>query len=341
METKRMGKQTVRLQNSPCIICSAAVGGSMEGAGPLGGSYDFLSEDSYFGAKSWESAESAMLKKCFDLVIAKAGISVDTLDYIFTGDLLNQCVGSEFAVKESGVPLFGLYGACSTMAESTSLAAMSVDGGFANTVCAMTSSHFCSAERQFRLPLAYGGQRTPTAQWTATAAGALIISAEGAGPYVTHVTTGKIVDAGSCDAANMGSAMAPAALETICTHLADTNRDANYYDMIVTGDLGVIGHEILLELAQTNGIDLSAVCNDCGMLIYDRKKQDVHAGGSGCGCSASVLAGHLLPKMRSGEIKRLLFAATGALMSPTTALQGESILGICHAVAIENEKNVV
>ncbi len=341
MKTKRIGKQTVKLHNSPCIACFASVGGSMEGQGPLAGSYDFLSEDSYFGAKSWESAESAMLKKCFDLVIAKAGISVDTLDYIFTGDLLNQCVGSEFAVKDSGVPLFGLYGACSTMAESTSLAAMTVDGGFANTVCAMTSSHFCSAERQFRFPLAYGGQRTPTAQWTATAAGALIISNDGPGPFVTHVTTGKIVDAGICDAANMGSAMAPAALETICTHLADTGREPNYYDMIVTGDLGVIGHEILLKLAQNNGFDLSAVCSDCGMMIYDREKQDVHAGGSGCGCSASVLAGYLLPKMRKGEIKRLLFAATGALMSPTTSLQNESILGICHAVAIETEKNVI
>ncbi|MBP8639832.1 MAG: stage V sporulation protein AD [Oscillospiraceae bacterium] len=341
METKRLGKQTIKLLSSPSIINFAAVGGSMEGQGPLAGCYDYLCEDSYFGTKSWESAESAMLKKCFDLVVAKAGITADVLDYIFAGDLLNQCVGSEFAVKDSGVPLFGLYGACSTMAESLSLASMIIDGGFANTVCAMTSSHFCSAERQFRFPLGYGGQRTPTAQWTATAAGALIVGAEGTGPYITHVTTGKIVDAGICDAANMGSAMAPAALETICTHLADTGRDEHYYDIIVTGDLGLIGHEILLDLAQKNGIDLSAVCNDCGMMIYDREKQDVHAGGSGCGCSASVLAGYLLPKMRSGEIKRLLFAATGALMSPTTSLQGESILGICHAVSIEIEKNAI
>ena len=341
METKRIGKQTVKLINSPSILNYAAVGGSMEGQGPLAASYDYLSEDSYFGAKSWESAESAMLKKCFDLVVSKSGISADVLDYIFAGDLLNQCVGSEFAIKDSGVPLFGLYGACSTMAESLSLAAMIIDGGFANTVCAMTSSHFCSAERQFRFPLAYGGQRTPTAQWTATAAGALIIGAEGTGPYITHITTGKIVDAGICDAANMGSAMAPAALETICTHLADTGRDEHYYDMIVTGDLGLVGHQIMLELALSNGFDLSAVSNDCGMMIYDREKQDVHAGGSGCGCSASVLAGYLLPKMRSGEIKRILFAATGALMSPTTSQQGESILGICHAVAIENERNVV
>ncbi|NCB74873.1 MAG: stage V sporulation protein AD [Clostridia bacterium] len=341
METKRLGKQTIRLIFSPSISYFASVGGNMEGQGPLATGFDLISEDSYFGTKSWENAESAMLKKCFDLVVAKSGITADCLDYIFSGDLLNQCVGSEFAVKDSGVPLFGLYGACSTMAESLSLAAMTIDGGFANTVCAMTSSHFCSAERQFRLPLAYGGQRSPTAQWTATAAGALILTSEGEGPFATHITTGKIVDAGICDAANMGAAMAPAALETICTHLDDTGRDPNYYDMIVTGDLGVIGHEILLELALKKGIDLSAVCSDCGMMLYDRSKQDVHAGASGCGCSASVLAGYLLPKLRKKEINRLLFAATGALMSPTTSLQGESILGICHAVAIENTKNVL
>jgi len=339
MTSKRVGKQTVKLINSPCIAYFAAVGGKMEAQGPLAGSFDYLCEDSYFGAKSWESAESAMLKKCFDLVLAKASIKADALDSLFTGDLLNQCVGSEFALKDSEVPLFGLYGACSTMAESLSLAAMTLDGGFANSVCALTSSHFCSAERQFRLPLAYGGQRTPTAQWTATAAGALILNNDCGGPFVTHITTGKIVDAGVCDAANMGSAMAPSALETICTHLSDTGREPQYYDMIVTGDLGLIGHQILLELSMKNGFDLSTVCRDCGMMIYDRNKQDVHAGGSGCGCSASVLAGHLLPKLRSGEIKRLLFAATGALMSPTTSLQGESILGICHAVSIESEKN--
>ncbi|MEG0876492.1 MAG: stage V sporulation protein AD [Oscillospiraceae bacterium] len=335
MNSKRIGSQTVRLENPPSIIASAAVGGKLEGEGPLGKCFDFISEDAYFGTKSWETAESAMLKKCFDLGISKAGVEPAQLDYIFSGDLLNQCVGSAFAIKDSGAPFFGLYGACSTMAEGLSLAAMALDGGFASTVCAMTSSHFCSAERQFRLPLTYGGQRTPTAQWTATAAGALILKAEGKGPRVTHITTGKIVDGGICDGANMGAAMAPAALETLCTHFSDTGRSPDYYDAIVTGDLGLIGHEILLELAAFEGFDLSALCTDCGMLIFDRQRQDVHAGGSGCGCSASLLAGHFLPKMQSGELKKLLFAATGALMSPTTALQGESILGICHAVAIE------
>ena len=341
MAEKRLGKQTVKLMSSPSISYSAAVGGKAEGKGPLGASFDYISNDQYFGAKSWESAESAMLKKCFDLLLLKASIKAESLQYIFTGDLLNQCVGSEFAVKESGVPLFGLYGACSTMAESLSLAAMTIDGGFADNVCALTSSHYCSAERQFRLPLTYGGQRTPTSQWTATAAGALLVSNQGNGPFVTHVTTGKIVDAGICDPANMGSAMAPAALETICSHFEDTGRDPKYYDMIVTGDLGFIGHQILFELSLQNGFDLTSHCTDCGMLLFDREKQDVHAGGSGCGCSASVLSGYLLPKMRNGELKRLLFAATGALMSPTTSLQGESILGICHAVAIETEKNPI
>ncbi|MDR1131224.1 MAG: stage V sporulation protein AD [Oscillospiraceae bacterium] len=341
MSKKRVGKQTLRLQNPPCIAYSASVGGKMEADGPLAGSFDFLSADSYFGAKSWESAESAMLKKCFDLVLDKAGLTAEDIQFIFTGDLLNQCVGSEYAVRESGVPLFGLFGACATMSESLALAAMTLDGGFAETVCAMTASHYCSAERQFRLPLAYGGQRTPTAQWTATAAGALIITNAGEGPYITHVTPGKIVDAGIRDAANMGSAMAPAALETICAHLADTGRAPDYYDRIVTGDLGLVGHRILLELALGQGYDLGPVSADCGMLLFDRETQDVHAGGSGCGCSASVLVGHFLPKLKNGELKRLLFCATGALMSPTTAMQGESVLGICHAVAIENTKDPV
>lgn len=338
MAVKHLGKQTIRFQSPPNIAAYAAVGGKMEGEGPLAACYDFLSADSYFGAKSWESAESEMLKKCFDLALSKAGVTPEELDYIFTGDLLNQCVGSEFALKDSGVPVFGLFGACSTMAESLSLASMTMDGGFAERVCALTSSHFCSAERQFRLPLSYGGQRTPTAQWTATAAGAIILDNGEGGPFVTHITTGKIVDAGITDVANMGAAMAPAALETILTHLSDTGREPDYYDLIVTGDLGFVGHDILLDLALQSGCDLSAVSSDCGMMIYDREKQDVHAGGSGCGCSASVLTGHLLPKFKTGELKRLLFCATGALMSPTTALQGESILGICHAVSIEAEK---
>lgn len=338
MNSARTGSQTIKLLQTPTIRASAAVGSKMEGRGPLKDSFDFLSSDAYFGASSWEGAESAMQKSCFELALQKAKLKSDSLDFLFSGDLLNQCVGSAFAVKDAAVPYFGLYGACSTMAESLALAAMMVDGGFAGNACALTSSHFCSAERQFRLPLAYGGQRTPTAQWTATAAGAAIVSAEDNGPYITHITTGRIIDGGICDAANMGAAMAPAALETLCTHFADTGRKPDYYDLVVTGDLGTVGKEIVTELALECGVDLQKNYNDCGLMLYDLQKQDVHAGGSGCGCSASVLCGHLLPKLKSGEIKRLLFAATGALMSPTTTLQGESILGICHAVAIETEK---
>lgn len=337
MNKKHLGKQTIKFETPPVIISSAAVGGKFEGEGPLANYYDFLSEDSYFGAKSWEDAESAMLEKCFALSLQKQGLTGDDLDYLFSGDLLNQCVGSAFAVKDSQVPFFGLYGACSTMAESLSLAAIAVDGGFADKVCALTSSHFCSAERQFRQPLCYGGQMTPTAQHTATAAGSLILASSGKGPGVTHITTGKIVDGGICDAANMGAAMAPAAVETLCTHFADTGRKPDYYDLIVTGDLGFVGFDILCELVQNCGYDLEPRGTDCGLLIYDRNKQDVRSGGSGCGCSASVLAGYLLDRMRRGEINKLLFCATGALMSPTTSLQGKSVLGICHAVAIENE----
>lgn len=336
MENIRMGAQTVKLLSRPVIIASAGVGGKQESKGPISGCFDYLSEDTHFGAKTWEDAESAMLKKCFELSLQKAGMSANALDYIFTGDLLNQCIGSVFGIKDSKVPFFGVYGACSTMAESLSLASMAIDGGFADTACAVTSSHFCSAERQFRLPLNYGGLRTPTAQWTATAAGSLILSSTGAGPVVTHVTTGKIVDAGITDPNNMGAAMAPAALETLCTHFDDTGRSPDYYDVIATGDLGKVGTAILRELSAESGYDLSANHTDCGLLLYPSGDKKIKAGASGCGCSASVLAGYFIPKLRSGEIRRLLFAATGALMSSLTAQQGKAIPGICHAVAIEN-----
>jgi len=339
MSTKRLGRQTVRLQHPPAIAAGGCVVGPKEGEGPLRERFDRICEDPYFGAESWEKAESTMLQQAFSIACDKAGIAPGQLEYIFTGDLLNQCTGSAFALRDSGVPYFGLYGACSTMAESLSLAAMTIDGGFADKAAALTSSHFCSAERQFRLPLEYGGQRTPTAQWTVTGAGALILTSEGSGPYVTHVTTGKIVDAGITDAGNMGAAMAPAAYDTLRCHFRDTGRTPQYYDAIVTGDLGMVGHDIVRELFARDGIDLGRLFLDCGLLIYSREGQDVHAGGSGCGCAASVLAGHLLRQITEGGWRRILFAATGALMSPTTTLQGESIPGICHALAIEMERD--
>lgn len=333
---KKLGRQTAALPSRPRIIASAAVGGKREGEGPLKDCFDRVSADSYFGEESWERAESHMIRECFDLACNKAGLAAAP-DYIIAGDLLNQCVSSAFAMKDSGAPYFGVYGACSTMAESLTLAAMLVDGGYAETACAVTGSHFCTAERQYRYPLEYGGQRTPTSQWTVTGAGAAITGALGRGPYISHVTTGRIVDAGINDANNMGAAMAPAAYDTLCAHFADTGRAPEYYDAIFTGDLGALGHDIVQDMFAADGVKLGARYMDCGVLIYDLRTQDVHAGGSGCGCCASVLCGHILPAMRKGIWKRVLVAATGALMSPTSAQQGASIPGICHAVAVESE----
>ena len=337
MNHKRLGPQTVALASPPAVLAFASIGGKMESQGPLASYFDELEPDSFFGEKTWEKAESAMQKRVLGRALEKAGLSPADLDYIFAGDLLNQCIGSSFGLREFHIPFYGLYGACSTMGESLALAAMSIDGGFARRVAAMTSSHFCSAERQYRTPLEYGGQRTPTAQWTVTGAGCVILSREGPGPYITHVTTGKIVDKGIQDANNMGAAMAPAAYDTIQAHFRDTGRRPSDYDLIVTGDLGSLGKEILLDLFHRDGIEFKNL-EDCGVLIYDAQTQDVHCGGSGCGCSAAVLTGFLLNGMKQGRWRRLLFCGTGALLSPTSTLQGESIPSICHAVAISTEQ---
>lgn len=339
MSCKRTGKQTVKFASPPSVIASAGVVGKKEGEGPLAKSFDYISEDSYFGERSWEKAESAMQRLAFTHALNKAKLSPASIQYVFAGDLLNQCIASVFAMRDSSIPYFGLYGACSTMAEGLTLAAMSIDGGYADTACAVTSSHFCSAERQFRMPLEYGGQRSPTAQWTATAAGCALLSADGDGPYITHATTGIIRDAGICDANNMGAAMARAAYDTLSAHFGDLGIEPNHYDLIVTGDLGFVGRSIVIDFFRQDGADISPIYDDCGMLLYSGEEQDVHAGGSGCGCSASVLCTYLLDALRSGRYNRLLFAATGALMSPTSSCQGESIPGICHAVAISNTKD--
>lgn len=333
-----MGKQTVFLASQPSILAAACAGGKKEGEGPLRKYFDLLSPDSRFGANSWEKAESAMLRLCFSKACEKAGTKPDDIEYVFSGDLLNQCAGSAYAMRECGAPYFGLYGACSTMAESLSLAAMMIDGGFGRLTAAATSSHFCSAERQYRYPLQYGNQRPPSSQRTVTGAGAVILGLEGRGPYITCITTGVIVDAGITDMNNMGAAMAPAAYETLSAHFRDTGRTPEYYDAIVTGDLGVVGSDILRELFALDGTELGIRYMDCGRLIYYIENQDVHSGGSGCGCSASVLCGHLLHGMAVGQWNKLLFAATGAMMSPTTNQQGESIPAICHAISIENQK---
>lgn len=338
LNSKRIGQRTVALSAPPSVLAFANIGGKFEGQGPLRTQFDELSEDSFFGEKTWEAGESAMQKRVLQLALSKAGLTAAQLDYILAGDLLNQCIGTSFGLRDSQIPLFGLYGACSTMGESLALAAMLIDGGFAARTAALTSSHFCTAERQYRMPVPYGSQRTPTAQWTATAAGCTILGREGPGPYLTHVTCGKIVDKGVTDANNMGAAMAPAAYDTLTAFFRDTGASPRDFDLVLTGDLGVLGHEIVLEFFRRDGIDMSGNYLDCGMLLYDRENQDMHAGASGCGCSASVLNGYLLSGMRSGTWKRILFAPTGALLSPTSSFQGESIPAVCHAVCFSTEK---
>ena len=329
MSTKKLGAQTVALENPPSIMGCGNVAGKKEGEGPLKDTFDYIDKDDTFGQPSWEKSESEMQKRALTNALEKAGKSVSDLDFLFAGDLLNQCISSSYAARGQDVSFFGLYGACSTMGEGLSLAAMMLDGGFGRWTAAVASSHFCTAERQYRNPLEYGSQRTPTAQWTVTGAGAVVLAKEGPGPYITHCTIGKIVDKGIKDANNMGAAMTPAAVETLKAHFQDTARDPGYYDLIVTGDLGILGRE---------GYDLSANHTDCGILMFDAKAQDVHCGGSGCGCSASVLTGHLLGGMKQGKWDNILFCPTGALHSPTSAMQGESIPGICHAVAISGRK---
>ena len=333
MEIKRLGAQTVALSRPPAVAGYASVVGKKEGDGPLAASFDHIEQDDSFGEKTWEKSESAMQRLALSMALNKAGLAAKALDYVFAGDLLNQCIGTGFALRGQDIPFYGLYGACSTMAESLSLAALMIDGGFASHAAALTSSHFCSAERQYRTPLEYGGQRTPTAQWTVTGSGCTILAAEGDGPRVTHVTTGKIADKGIKDANNMGAAMAPAAYETIKAHLQDTGRKPSCYDLILTGDLGRLGRDIVADLFRRDGVELSNLA-DCGIMIYDLEGQDVHCGGSGCGCSAVVLNGYLLDGLKKGRWKRLLFCGTGALLSPTSTQQGESIPAICHAVAL-------
>ena len=338
MNEKRIGQRTVALSNPPSVLSFANIGGKFEGQGPLSGYFDELSQDSFFGEKTWEKAESAMQKKVVRRALEQAKLKPKDIGYILAGDLLNQCIGSSFGLRELGIPFYGLYGACSTMGESLSLAAMLIDGGFTERAIAVTSSHFCTAERQYRMPVPYGSQRPPTAQWTATASGCTVLGREGAGPYITHVTCGKIVDKGITDPNNMGAAMAPAAYDTLAAFFRDTGTAPKDYDLIVTGDLGELGHGIVRDFFSRDGVELGDNFQDCGLLLYDRESQDMHAGASGCGCSASVLNGYLLTQMQRGVWKKIVFAPTGALLSPTSSFQGESIPGICHAVCISAEK---
>lgn len=334
METCKCGKQSFRLNKPPIITAWATTAGKKESEGPLSNTFDVVESDSYFGQKTWEQAEKQMQQITLNTLLRKSGIKESDLGVVLSGDLLNQCVGSSLSLCNKNIPHLGLYGACSTMAESLVIASMIVSGGFSNNVVALTSSHFAASERQYRFPLGYGGQRTPTAQWTVTGSGAALINSQGKGPTIDACTIGTVVDLGICDANNMGAAMAPAALSTIQAHFRDLSVTADDYDLIITGDLGQLGKELLLQMAQKEGLSLGGKLTDCGTLVFDILKQDVHSGGSGCGCSAIVLCGYLLNSLRTGKLKKILFCGTGALLSPVSTQQGLSISGVCHAVAI-------
>lgn len=334
MGNKRLGTQTVQLGTPPVILGTAAIVGSKEGDGPLKDYFDMVVSDSMWGKDSWEKAESKFQMETVKRALTNTGLKPYDMDYVLGGDLLNQCCGTSYGIRELQIPFLGLYGACSTMALTLSVGAMLIDGGFADKLAAVTSSHFCSAERQFRFPLEYGGQRPPTAQWTVTGSGCAILGAAGSGPRVEQVTNGKIVDMGITDANNMGAAMAPAAADTLAAHFKDTNKQPSDYDLILTGDLGSVGSSILMDMMAEKGYDISKNHNDCGLMMFDLERQDVHAGGSGCGCSAATLCGCIYQQLQKGALHRVLFAATGALMSTTLVQQGESIPGIAHAVCI-------
>lgn len=339
MAGKRLGAQTVELPSKPRLVSWASVVGQKENEGPLGGLFDQVLADEYNNEKSWEACERKMFEDAVRLSITKGSLKRDQINYLLGGDLLNQLISAGFAARELQLPFLGLYGACSTMAESLSIGSMLVDGDFADRCACAACSHFCTAERQYRAPLELGNQRTPTQQWTVTGAGAVVLANKSCAPdarvCVTHVTTGKVIDLGVTDANNMGAAMAPAAENTLRAHFKDTGRTSDDYDLIVTGDLGSLGRELMLELLKQNGCAIPEEKSmDCGMQIFS-PEQDVHAGGSGCGCSASVLCAKLLDELSKGKLNRILFMATGALLSPTTTMQGESVPSIAHAVALE------
>lgn len=338
MNQLKVGKQSFHLEQKPVIKAWASAAGKKESEGPLGKYFDIASQDAYFGQKTWEQGERKMQQIVLNTLARKAEMTPKDFGLVLSGDLLNQCIGSSFSLKNMNIPHLGLYGACSTMAEGMLIGSMIVGGGFSDQVVAMTSSHFASSERQYRFPLNYGGQRPQTAQWTVTGSGAVLLCQKGNGPVISAGTIGTVVDLGIKDANNMGAAMAPAAHSTIISHFNDFQVDADYFDLIVTGDLGQLGKDILIQLCSDSGLSIGGKIADCGSLIFDSTKQDVHSGGSGCGCSAITLCGYLLSKIQSGEYKRILFCGTGALLSPTSIQQGLPIADVCHAVVIEGGK---
>lgn len=336
----QIGKASLRFEQAPLILEAASIVGDKEGSGPLADCFDKIEQDPMLGQKTWEAAESELQKRAAEEVLKKAGLQSGDIRYLFAGDLLGQIVATSFGVEEMGIPMFGLYGACSTMGEAMMLGAMTVSAGYADRVIAMASSHFASAERQFRFPLGYGNQRPFSATWTVTGCGSVIIgnSETAAKPYakITGCTTGKIVDMQCRDSMNMGAAMAVSAVDTILQNFRDNGVDEKYYDKIITGDLGAVGQRILFDFMEEAGHDVKGIHMDCGMTIFDAATQDTHAGGSGCGCSAVTLCGYVLPRIKSGVWKRVLFVPTGALLSQISFNEGENVPGIAHAVVIEH-----
>ena len=319
----------------PVIVGHGNVVGKKEGEGPLGALFDRVEKDPMLGTDTWEKAESILQREAAVRAMESARLKPKDIRYLLAGDLLGQLIATSFGLMELNIPLFGLYGACSTMGEAMTLGAILVDGGYADKVISLASSHFASAEKQFRFPLEYGNQRPLSSTWTVTGSGAVVLAKDGDGPKITGATPGKIVDMGLKDSMNMGACMAPAAADTLCRHLRDFGRKPEDYDRIITGDLGVFGKKILEEFMDDRKMDIRKQHMDCGIEIFDSERQDTHAGGSGCGCSAVVLTAYVLPKLRSGEWKRVLFVPTGALLSTVSFNEGQSVPGIAHALVIE------
>lgn len=334
----QVGADSLRLPKPVYILETASVVGKKEGEGPIGDCFDMVCPDDRFGTEAWEKAESEMQKEAVTMALGKAKTEASKLRYLFAGDLLGQTIASSFGLMDFQCPLFGLYGACSTIGEGLSLGAMTVAAGYADLVGVVTSSHFAGAERQFRFPIEYANQRPLCSTWTVTGSGAYLLGTKKSHVKITEVTTGKILDMGVRDAQNMGAAMAPAAASLICAHLKDFQRTPKEYDAIITGDLGVVGKEILLELCDMAGYFIQEKHYDCGMEIFDHKTQHTCSGGSGCGCAATTMASYFLPRIHSGKWKRVLFVPTGALLSPVSFNEGESVPGIAHGVVMEYEE---
>ena len=333
------GKQSIVFEKTPYIISSASIAGKKESEGPLGKLFDVVGKDDLFGEKTWEEAESALQKEACLLALQKAKIGTEDVRFLFGGDLLRQGIATSYGLEELQIPLFGLFGACSTSGEALALASMAVSAGYGDYMLAVTSSHFASAEKEFRFPLEYGNQRPLSASWTVTGSGAFVLSADknnGSRAKITGTTTGIITDYGLKDSMNMGACMAPAAASTITRHFKDFGTRPEDYDYIITGDLGSVGQTVLLDLLRERGYDIAKNHLDCGMLIYDSKTQDTHAGGSGCGCCAVTLSAYILRQLEDKSWKKVLFVPTGALLSKTSFNEGKTVPGIAHALVLES-----